>query len=81
VETAFIDPGSPWQNGFAESFNAQFRREPLSGEVMDTVAEANYLAAEWKEIYNHERPHGSLGGMTPNQHWENWTQNNQLALA
>ncbi|MGP5073886.1 integrase core domain-containing protein, partial [Arthrobacter rhombi] len=60
VNTAFIDPGSPWQNGFAESFNAQFRREQLTGEIMDTMAEAKYLADEWKEIYNHERPHGSL---------------------
>lgn len=81
VGTAFIDPGSPWQNGFAESFNAQFRREQLAGEIMDTMAEANYLAAEWKEIYNQERPHGSLGGMTPNQYWENWMQENQLAIA
>jgi len=65
VDTAFIDPGSPWQNGFIESFNAQFRREQLSGEIMDSMAEANYLAEEWKAIYNHERPHGSLNGMTP----------------
>ncbi|WP_346769081.1 IS3 family transposase, partial [Crystallibacter degradans] len=44
VKTAFIDPGSPWQNGFIESFNAQFRREQLSGEIIDTMAEAKYLA-------------------------------------
>ncbi|WP_087503882.1 MULTISPECIES: IS3 family transposase [unclassified Rhodococcus (in: high G+C Gram-positive bacteria)] len=81
VGTAFIDPGSPWQNGFVESFNAQFRREQLSGEIMDTMAEATYLAEEWKAIYNHERPHGSLDGMTPNRYWENWTQENQLAIA
>lgn len=42
VGTAFIDPGSPWQNGFVESFNAQFRREQLSGEIMDTMAEATW---------------------------------------
>ncbi|MBT9298988.1 IS3 family transposase [Rhodococcus sp. GOMB7] len=81
VGTAFIDLGSPWQNGFVESFNAQFRREQLSGEIMDTMAEATYLAEEWKAIYNHERPHGSLDGMTPNRYWENWTQENQLAIA
>ncbi len=46
VDTAFIDPGSPWQNGFIESFNAQFRREQLAGEIMDTMAEAKYLAEE-----------------------------------
>ncbi|MBG6226803.1 transposase InsO family protein [Arthrobacter sp. CAN_A2] len=81
VETAFIDPGSPWQNGFAESFNAQFRREQLTGEIMDTMAEAKYLAGEWKDIYNHERPHGSLDGMTPNRYWKRWTAENQLAIA
>ena len=81
VDTAFIDPGSPWQNGFIESFNAQFRREQLSGEIIDTMAEAKYLADEWKDIYNHERPHGSLNGMTPKQYWDNWTQENQLAIA
>ena len=59
VDTEFIDPGSPWPNGFIESFNAQFRREQLAGEIMDTMAEAQYLAEEWKAIYNHERPHGS----------------------
>lgn len=46
-----IDPDSPLQNGFAESFNAQFRREQLMGEIMDTMAEARYLADEWQEIY------------------------------
>ncbi|MGP5227057.1 IS3 family transposase [Arthrobacter rhombi] len=81
VNTAFIDPGSPWQNGFAESFNAQFRREQLTGEIMDTMAEAKYLADEWKDIYNHERPHGSLGGMTPFRHWDRWIAENQLAIA
>ncbi|WP_156808958.1 IS3 family transposase [Arthrobacter sp. TB 23] len=81
VETAFIDPGSPWQNGYAESFNAQFRREQLTGEIIDTLAEAKYLADEWKQIYNHERPHGSLDGMTPSAYWENWTAGNQLAIA
>lgn len=81
VDTAFIDPGSPWQNGFAESFNAQFRREQLTGEIMDTMSEARYLAEEWRQIYNHERPHGSLDGMTPSTYWKRWTAENQLAIA
>lgn len=67
VDTAFIDPGSPWQNGFIESFNAQFRREQLSGEIMDSMAEAKYF--------------GSLDGMTPKRYWETWTQENQSAIA
>ena len=70
VDTAFIDPGSPWQNGFIESLNAQFRREQLSAEIMGTMAEAKYLADEWKTIYHHERPHGSLDEMTPSKYWE-----------
>jgi transposase InsO family protein len=56
VKIAFIDPGSPWQNGYIESFNAQIRREQLAGEIIDTMAEAKYLAEEWKSIYNQERP-------------------------
>jgi transposase InsO family protein len=48
---------------------------------MDSMAEAKYLAEEWKAIYNHERPHGSLDGMTPKRYWGNWTQENQLAIA
>ena len=79
VDTAFIDPGSPWQNGLIESFNAEYRRGQLSGEIMDGMAEAKYLAEEWKAIYNHERPHGSLNGMTPRRYWKNWTQEIQLA--
>ena len=80
-DTAGIYTGSPWQNGFIESFNAQFRREQLSGEIMDTMAEAKYLAEEWKAIYNHKRPHESLNGMTPKRYWETWTQEYQLAIA
>ncbi|MDF9277909.1 integrase core domain-containing protein, partial [Arthrobacter sp. EH-1B-1] len=53
----------------------------LTGEIIDTMAEAKYLADEWKDIYNHERPHGSLDGMTPKQYWDTWTQKNQLAIA
>lgn len=46
VDTAFIDQGSPWQNGFAESVSTQFRREQLTGEIVDTMVEAKYLAGE-----------------------------------
>lgn len=81
VKTAFIDSGSPWQNGFIESFNAQFRREQLCGEIMDTMSEGKDLAEEWKDIYNHERPQGSLDGMTPSNYWDQWTADHQLAIA
>ena len=56
VDTAFIDPGSPWQNSFIEPFNAQFRREQLSRENMGTMAEGKYSADDWKAIYTHDRP-------------------------
>ena len=81
VSAAVIDPGSPWQNGFMVSFNAQFRREQLSGEIMDTMAEARYLADEWKDIGNQARPHGSLDGLTPSRFWDEWVRENQLAIA
>lgn len=77
VKTASIDPGSPWQNGFIESFNAQSRREQLAGEIIDTMAEARYLAEEYRSIYNQERPHGSLNGKRPNSRWHSWAAENQ----
>jgi transposase InsO family protein len=60
VRTLFIEPGSPWQNGYNESFNGKFRDEFLSGELFDTVWEAKVLAEDWRQTYNTIRPHGSL---------------------
>lgn len=65
VRTLFIEPGSPWQNGFNESFNGKFRDEFLSGELFDTVWEAKVLAEEWRRVYNTIRPHGSLTYLPP----------------
>lgn len=81
VKTAFIEPGSPWQNGFIESFNAQFRREQLSQEIIETMAEAKFLANEYQEIYNQTRPHGALRGLTPNEAWNSQANHPKLALA
>ena len=81
VKTAFIDPGSPWQNGFIESFNAQFKREQLSREIIDTMLDAKFLANEYKDIYNQERPHGSLNGLTPNEAWDTAANHPKPALA
>ena len=61
----FVEPGSPWQNGYAESFHAQFRREVLDCEVFETLLDAKRAAKEYKQIFNHVRPHGSLGFKTP----------------
>jgi transposase InsO family protein len=63
--TAYIEPGSPWQNGFAESFNSRFRDEFLNTELFTTVAEAQALANRWRWEYNSLRPHSALQGRTP----------------
>ena len=65
VKTLYIQPGAPWQNGYAESFNSRLRDELLAGEVFADLAEARALTADWKNAYNHRRPHSSLGYLTP----------------
>ena len=65
VETLYIEPGSPWENGFAESFHSRFRDEFLALEMFESLAAARKLTAAWREDYNHHRPHGSLGYVTP----------------
>ncbi|MEV4315318.1 IS3 family transposase [Actinocrispum sp. NPDC049592] len=79
VAPAFIEPGSPWQNGYSESFNGRFRDEFLATEQFDTLLEAQVLAEDWRIEYNTIRPHGSLGGLTPTQFRLQW--NNQPALS
>ncbi len=65
VEALYIEPGSPWENGFAESFHGRLRDEFLAVEVFESLSSARRLTAAWKEDYNHHRPHGSLGYQTP----------------
>lgn len=65
VGTRFIDPGSPWQNGHNESFNAVFRAGCLNRWLFYSVAEARRVTEQWLDEYNHVRPHGTLNGMTP----------------
>lgn len=65
IGTSYIEPGSPWQNGYVESFNSRFRDECLACEEFTTVAEARAVIERWRHSYNHRRPHGSLGGLTP----------------
>jgi len=65
IGTSYIEPGSPWQNGFVESFNSRFRDECLACEEFSTVHEAQTVTEYWRQIYNHRRPHSSLGGQTP----------------
>jgi putative transposase len=65
ARTAFIDPGCPWQNPFVEAFHARVRDELLNGEQFACLAEARVLIEDWREDYNHRRPHSSLGMRTP----------------
>ena len=65
VTTLSIEPGSPWENGFAESFHGLFRDECLAVEVFDGIGVARAISTAWKDDYNTQRPHSSLGYMTP----------------
>jgi len=65
AKTAFIEPGSLWQNGYCESFNARFRDELLNGEVFYTLKEAQVIIEEWRSHYNTKRPHSALGCRPP----------------
>ena len=65
AKTAYIEPGSPWENGYCESFNARFRDELLNGELFYTLREAQILIEQWRIHYNTVRPHSALGYRTP----------------
>ena len=65
IGTLYIEPGSPWQNGYAESFNSRLRDELLAVEIFDTLQQAKALAEYWRLEYNHRRPHSSLDYQTP----------------
>ncbi len=65
MEMLYIEPGSPWENGYAESFNSRFRDEMLDREVFGSIRDARKLTAAWQEEYNERRPHSSLGYIPP----------------
>jgi len=65
VKTLFIEPGSPWENGYIESFNGKLRDELLNREVFYTLTEAKVLIEQWRREYNQVRPHSSLGYRPP----------------
>lgn len=65
VKTLYVEPGSPWQNGYAESFHARLRDELLEQELFGSVEEAILLSRRWSWEYNFERPHSALGYRTP----------------
>jgi putative transposase len=65
VKTLFIEPGSPWENGYIESFNGKMRDELLNREIFTTLEEARVLINQWRGEYNHSRPHSSKNYRPP----------------
>ena len=65
AKTAYIAPGSPWENGYVESFNARLRDELLDGEIFYTLREAQIVIESWRRHYNAVRPHAALGYKAP----------------
>ena len=65
VKTLFIEPGSPWENGYIESFNGKLRDDLLNREVFTTLTEAKVLIEQWRREYNQVCPHSSLGYWPP----------------
>ena len=65
VKTLYIEPGSPWENGYCESFNGKLRDELLEREIFYTLLEAKVLIERGRQHYNHIRPHSSLGYRPP----------------
>jgi len=81
VGTIFIDPGSPWQNAWIESFNGKFRDELLNGWQFDSLLEAQVLIEDHRIDYNMNRPHTAHGDLTPTEFALQWQTNNQQQVA
>jgi putative transposase len=81
TRTSFIEPGSPWENPFVESFNNRVRDELLNVEEFATLLEAQVLVEAWRTEYNTYRPHSSLGDLTPTEYAASWRSQSQTALS
>ena len=79
IGAVFIEPGSPWQNGHNESFNGVFRDGCLNRWLFESLREAREASEAWLREYNHERPHGSLEGLTPFEFSELWEGQERVA--
>jgi putative transposase len=79
VATVFIDPGSPWQNAWIESFNGRLRDELLNGRQFDSLLEARVIIEDWRIDYNDNRPHSAHGDLTPTEFAQAWTINQPRA--
>jgi len=78
IQAAYIEPGSPWQNGKGESFNGKFRDECLRMEIFGNWREAAVVAERWRKFYNTERPHSSLVYQTPIEFKLDWEKRQRL---
>ncbi|WKC21083.1 transposase [Rhizobium sp. SSA_523] len=76
AKTAYIMPGSPWENGYCESFNSKLRDELLNGEIFYTLKEAKIVIENWRRHYNTVRPHSSLGYRPPSPEASVWPRQN-----
>lgn len=81
IKPLFIEPGKPWQNGKGESFNGKLRDECLSREWFSSVKEAQVVIENWRKFYNEERPHSSLGYLTPSEFKSRMENKEKLAIA
>ena len=81
IKPLFIEPGKPWQNGKGESFNGKLRDECLSREWFSSVREAQVVIENWRNFYNTERPHSSLGYLTPLEFKSRVENKEKLAIA
>jgi putative transposase len=79
--TAYIEPGSPWQNPYVESFNSRVRDELLAIELFSCLAEAKVMVADWREDYNEHRPHSALGMKAPAKFAREWRKNAETRRA
>ncbi len=78
VGPAFITPGSPWQNGYVESFNGKLRDECLNREWFRDAREAKIVVERWRSFYNHQRPHSALSYRTPAETRQDWMQRSRI---
>jgi len=79
VGTSYIEPGSPWQNGYVESFHSRLRDECLACELFSNLDEAKTVIESWRQNYNHRRPHSGLGGMPPAVFASHWAASAPVA--
>jgi len=75
INPSYIEPGKPWQNGFAESFHSRLRDEFLDGEVFTSAREAQVQLDAWRRDWNTQRLHSSLGYLTPQEYAARWGEN------